>query len=316
MVVPHTTAFDWSNLHPAEGRLARSLRTTPQGCRVALLGLPDDTGIGLNGGRVGARHGPRAFREALAKYGTSHDAASDNDLARLGVFDAGDVEPAGDEIHRTHIRVAEAVDAILEQNMLPVCIGGGHDLTFPGVAALTRRLRQRNETLGGLNIDTHLDVRERVGSGMAFRRILEEGAGVVEPRLYATVGVGAFSNEPRHIEWLRQRGGELLIFDGDQHELLERFLALLGRLQSAGSLFASFDLDVLDASVAPGVSALNPMGLTPVSASLMCRALGRLKNLRYFDLMELSPPHDVQGRTARLAVHLFLHLLAGVAERS
>lgn len=97
--------------------------------------------------------------------------------------------------------------------------------------------------------------------------------------------------------------------------MLERFNALLERLGGAANLFASFDLDVLDASVAPGVSALNPMGLTPVTASIMCRSLGRLSNLRYFDLMELSPPHDVQGRTARLAVHLLLHFLAGVAER-
>ena len=315
MVVPHTTAFDWSNLHPAEGRLAKALRMSPEGCRVALLGLPDDTGVSLNDGRVGARHGPRAFREALARYGTSYDAVSGNDLAQLRIFDAGDVEPAGDEIHRTHIRVSEAVDAILQQGMLPVCIGGGHDLTSPGVAALMRRLRDKGETLGGFNIDTHLDVRDRVGSGMAFRRILEESEGVVNPRSFATVGVGAFSNDLRHIDWLRERGAELLLFDGDQHTLLEDFQGLLGRLKGVPNLFASFDLDVMDASVAPGVSALNPMGLTPVTASLMCRALGRLSNLRYFDLMELNPPHDVQGRTARLAVHLLLHFLAGVAER-
>jgi arginase family enzyme len=29
------------------------------------------------------------------------------------------------------------------------------------------------------------------------------------------------------------------------------------------------------------------------------------------DFMELSPPHDAQGRTARLAAHLFLAFLAG-----
>ncbi len=316
MVVPHTTAFDWSSLHPAEGRLARAIRSSPDGCRVALLGLPDDTGVSLNGGRIGARQGPRAFREAMARYGTAHDAVSNNDLSALGIFDAGDVEPAGDEIHRTHIRISEAVDAILQQGLLPVCIGGGHDLTYPGVAALYRRLRSAGSTLGGLNIDPHLDVRERVGSGMSFRRIIEEGEGVVDARLFATVGLGAFSNEPRHIDWLRERGSTMLVFDGDQHQLLERFMDVLEQLRAAPNLFASFDLDVLDASVAPGVSALNPMGLMPVTASLICRALGRMDNLRYFDLMELSPPHDVQGRTARLAVHLLLHLLAGVAERS
>lgn len=315
MVIPHTTAFDWSSLHPAEGRLARAIRSSPEGCRVALLGLPDDTGVSLNGGRVGARLGPRAFREAMARYGTAHDAVSHHDLAGLGLFDAGDVEPAGDEIHRTHIRVTEAVDAILQDGMLPVCIGGGHDLTGAAVAALIQQVRGTNGTLGGMNIDPHLDVRERVGSGMSFRRILNEGEGVVDPRLFATIGVGAFSNDLRHIEWLRERGSTLLLFEGDQHQLLERFIDILDQLRVAPNLFASFDLDVLDASVAPGVSALNPMGLTPVTASLICRSLGRMSNLRYFDLMELSPPHDVQGRTARLAVHLLLQFLAGVAER-
>lgn len=315
MVVPHTTAFDWSSLHPAEGRLARAIRTAPEGCRIALLGLPDDTGVSLNGGRIGARLGPRAFREALARYGTAHDAVSHHDLAELGLYDAGDVEPAGDEIHRTHIRVTEAVDAILQAGLMPVCIGGGHDLTGAAVAALIKQVRGTNGTLGGVNIDPHLDVRERVGSGMSFRRILNEGEGVVDPRLFATVGVGAFSNELRHIEWLHERGSTLLLFEGDQHQLLERLIDFLDQLRAAPNLFASFDLDVLDASVAPGVSALNPMGLTPVTASLICRSLGRMSNLRYFDLMELSPPHDVQGRTARLAVHLLLQFLAGVAER-
>jgi len=316
MAVPHTTAFDWSSLHPGEGRLAREIHASPEGCRIALLGLPDDTGVSLNGGRVGARLGPRAFREALARYGTAYDAVSRHDLSELGLFDAGDVEPAGDEIHRTHLRVTEAVDAILQLGLLPVCIGGGHDLTYPAVAALIRQKRQRGATLGGVNIDPHLDVRERVGSGMSFRRILEEGHGVVDPTLFATIGVGAFSNDPRHIDWLRQRRATLLVFNGDQHQLLERFIDLLDLLRATPSLFASFDLDVLDASVAPGVSALNPMGLTPVTASLICRSLGRMRNLCYFDLMELNPPHDVQGRTARLAVHLLLQFLAGVAERS
>lgn len=315
MAVPHTTPFDWTSVHPAEGRLARALRQSPEGCRIALLGLPDDTGIALNSGRIGARQGPRAFREALARYGTAHDAVSSNDLGQLGIYDAGDIEPAGDEIHRTHIRINEAVDAILQKGLLPVCIGGGHDLTYPGVSALIKQLRSAGQTLGGVNIDPHLDVRERVGSGMAFRRIIEEGEGVVNPKQFATIGLGAFSNEQRHINWLREHGASMLIFDGDQHQLLERFLKIVEQVKSASNLFASFDLDVLDASVAPGVSALNPMGLTPVTASLICRALGRLDNLRYFDLMELSPPHDVQGRTARLAVHLLLHFLAGVAER-
>ena len=46
----------------------------PAGSRVALVGLPDDTGVELNNGRTGASKGPAAFRAALARYGQHVDA--------------------------------------------------------------------------------------------------------------------------------------------------------------------------------------------------------------------------------------------------
>ena len=40
----------------AAGRFAAAVRTDdPEECTVALLGLPDDLGVRLNGGRPGAR---------------------------------------------------------------------------------------------------------------------------------------------------------------------------------------------------------------------------------------------------------------------
>ena len=39
---------------------------------VVLVGLPDDLGVKLNGGRPGAKDGPRVFRETLAKMGTRY----------------------------------------------------------------------------------------------------------------------------------------------------------------------------------------------------------------------------------------------------
>jgi hypothetical protein len=58
-----------------EDRFATTVaRTDPAGCRVALLGMPDDLGVRMNGGRVGAAEGPYAFRSALARYGTKRPA--------------------------------------------------------------------------------------------------------------------------------------------------------------------------------------------------------------------------------------------------
>ncbi|MCC6427482.1 MAG: formimidoylglutamase [Phycisphaerales bacterium] len=260
--------------------------------------MPDDTGVRLNGGRPGAAEGPGAFRAALAKYGVAEPDGAGFPV----VFDAGDVEPAHghDEaaLHKTHRRVTEAVGAVLELGLFPVGIGGGHDLTFPFVRAVANR----NPGMLGLYFDPHLDVRETVGSGMPFRRLVEEcGVSSLD-----NFGFNPMVNAKEHVEWFRSHGGRIN----------RTFEPLKTQLASPGPMFASFDLDVLDASQAPGVSAMNPVGIMVQQAQMVAYACGRAPGVRCFDIMELCPPHDEQGRTARAAAHLFLSFLSGFAARS
>src|SRR5687767_8945741 len=66
-MLPHTTPPSWpADLPPT--RFAAQIRTdSAEGCAIALLGLPDDLGVRLNGGRPGAAEGPTAFLAALAR---------------------------------------------------------------------------------------------------------------------------------------------------------------------------------------------------------------------------------------------------------
>src|SRR6185295_5992855 len=102
--IPHTTPGVWPE-HPSPERFATYWRSdSPQGCRAAILGIPDDLGIRLNRGRPGACGGPTALRAALARYGTAEPAG----WGWPPVFDAGDVAPApGDSegsLFETHRR--------------------------------------------------------------------------------------------------------------------------------------------------------------------------------------------------------------------
>lgn len=304
--IPHTTAPRWPK-RPV-GRFSSTIRTdSPAGCAVALLGLPDDTGVRLNHGRPGASEGPSAFRSALARMAAEAPAGFDWPL----VFDAGDVLVAATEdedesnglsdaerLHRTHSLVTEAVGAILNLGLLPVGIGGGHDLTFPFVRALADRV----SPLEVVYFDPHLDVRAEVGSGMPFRALVEQ-CGIAGLH---NVGASELVNSAEHVEYFTSHNGALHPHDGP-HEL---FAA------SGPALAGSFDLDLLDASCAPGVSAMNPCGWSSREAAAAVRAAGRCPRVRCFDIMELNPPHDRDGRTARLAAHLFLTFLRGYAERT
>lgn len=337
--IPHTTPSNWPELRA--DRFASTISVdSPEGCRVALIGLPDDTGVALNHGRLGAAGGPRAFRAALAAYGTHWDTQEMREIP-VRVYDAGDVEvvkaprPAIAEqagagapppdaasvreqmeqaLRATHDRITEAVCAAHEMGMIPVCVGGGHDLTLPTVRSLAQ---SAGAPVGGLNVDAHLDVRDTVGSGMPFRALIE--GGYVDAERFVVFGAGRFANAREHVRWLTDRGGTII---GVEKAIEHRAAMNVAFERISRGLsepaFVSVDLDSIDSGHAPGVSAVCPMGLSVPDVVRIADRAGRTPSVRHFDIMELCPPHDEPpgpGRTARVAALLFLTFIAAVAER-
>ena len=307
-MIPHTAPPVWPEGTLRPGRFAgaifsntadlledRDAADALSKCLIALVGLPDDTGVELNHGRVGAKGGPHAFRAALARYGAAIPMDEGSDQPGYPrVFDAGDII-IGRDIRETHDRVTEVTLTLLEQGLFPIAIGGGHDLTFPFVRAVSRV----HGTMSGLYLDAHLDVRPEVGSGMAFRSLVEGG---FVNRL-SVIGLDRLVNSREHYEWFTSHGGSV----GEGLTIL--------RAKSEDPAFVSLDLDVLDSAYAPGVSAKNPCGLSPWEVGDMIEAAGASAGVRCFDIMELNPVYDVDGRTARVAAHMFLRFLRGFARR-
>lgn len=313
-IVPFTRPAAWPSIKPE--RFAANIRAdTPDGCAIALLGLPDDLGVRLNNGRPGAHEGPAAFRRVLSTFGANFDQQRQTPLD-IKVYDAGDIDPApGDSeaaLHETHDRVTRALREIHSMGLLPICVGGGHDLTFPSVRALSQHI---DAPIGGVNIDPHLDVRDTVGSGMPFRSAID--AGFLDPQRFVEFGVGRFANSRAHTDYLRERFSALITIE-KARDYKSAIPVAFDRAFPAGRAdpgFVSLDLDVIDASAAPGVSAPCPDGLTVDRVLKVVERAGEHPAVRHFDIMELSPPHDSADRTARIAALCFLTFLAGFSER-
>lgn len=348
--IPHCKPGVWPDSIAPSRFAAHILQSTPATARVALLGLPDDLGVKLNNGRVGAAQGPTAFRAALAKYGVADPNPYELMISQYGpktvakldkrnaswreespfprVFDAGDVIVAHgtDEasLNETHDRVSRAAAAVVKQGLFPIAIGGGHDLTYAFVRGVIRGLEElsdvRNIKSGTskrsrptlnhcLYFDPHLDYRETVGSGMSFRKLVKENL------VHRTINAGfePLVNSKRYVAEFHEDGGVIL-----PEEWQESFLSKKSFWNKfffgANRIVCSIDLDVLDQSVAPGVSAMNPCGISVDTASKAIAAITRNPSLCCLDFMELSPPHDEGGRTARVAAHLFLVALTGLMQ--
>lgn len=273
--------------------------------RPVLLGLPYDGGIPS---RPGARFGPKGLREALAAYG-SYDGRRELDE----VVDLGDLVLAPMNGAVAHGRVEEAARGVFASGARPFFIGGDHGLSgslLRGLAAARPGLR-----LALVTLDAHLDVREytdeaSLSSGTPFRRALETSV-LTGPRT-AMIGIRRFANSRYYLSWAREQGIHLYTVD----DVAERGAVAIARealarvMADADALYVSVDIDAADAAVAPGVSAVGVGGLSSREMIDLVRTLAAEPRLAGADLMELSPPHDENARTAKLAARLFLEVLS------
>jgi formimidoylglutamase len=298
---------------PLDPRADSLLRGAPAGDepvrgRPVLLGLPYDGGIPS---RPGARFGPRALREALGGFGTFDGTRELADGG--GLLDLGDLALPSTSARIVHARAEEAARRVWTAGAVPVFVGGDHGLTgslVRGLAAARPRLQ-----LAIVSIDAHLDVRDHqdpeiISSGTPFRRALDSG--IVEGHRIAMLGLRPFANSRYHTRWVMDRG----VFLAGVDEIAARGAAFIAAealervAADADALYLSVDLDAADASVAPGVSAAGVGGLAAREMIDLVRTVARDSRLVGADLMELSPPFDQGGRTARLAARLLLEILA------
>lgn len=289
------------------GHLLGSLLAPGETPRAVLLGFPCDEGVRRNGGRQGAAQGPAAIRRAL--YRMTPDAwGLEAHAALLGrTLDAGDLALGG-ELEPDQEALGEAISGWLQQGAFPVVLGGGHETAYGHFLGYARAGRP----VEILNLDAHPDVRPLAGgkghSGSPFRQALLHPSGAC--RRYRVAALQPQSAAREHLAWLEARGGRAV-------PAAELDAARLGRLFAGlGSpALATFDLDAVDQAHAPGVSAPAARGIGPELWLAAAFLAGRTEAVSSADVCELCPPHDGEGRTARLAALTVWEILRGLAAR-
>ncbi len=289
----------------------------PNLVRAILLGVADDRGVKLNGGRHGAAEGPAKFRDYFGRLPAPPEFGPDS------VLSAGDLVGA-EHTAETHARLAEII--VVLRNRFPlarvVVVGGGHDHAYGEVLGLARWLTQTraDARLAVLNVDAHADVRPHTGephSGTPFRRLLLEPAARLDGSSFVEWGLQRASNALAHLQFLEAQGARTVFWedlpDTDAHAgaALTEILRDLAARHAALSM--SVDLDAFPQSCAPGVSAPAVVGVPPAAVVRAAARLGALPCVTQLGLYELNPRFDVDGATARLAARIAWSYLTGLA---
>ena len=282
--------------------------------------------LDLGGNRRGVDMGPSAFRiaglaERLTALGVT--VVDDGDL----VAPIPEVKSFGDpskkyirEIARVCEKLYKTSLAALEKGALPLVLGGDHSLAAGSVAATAEFVRRESKPIGLIWVDAHGDINTPASStsgnvhGMPLAALLgPEPAelsriGGVTPKVLPehTVLIGIRNLDEREKENVRaSRVHVFTMKDIDRAgiaSVVEQALAIAGK--DTGGVHVSFDLDVCDPTIAPGVGTPVKGGLDYREAHMVMEMVADSGLLRALDLVEVNPILDDRNTTATLAAEL------------
>lgn len=282
--------------------------------QVGIVGVPTDDGVKRNVGRIGAKDAPVSIREEFYKQ-TPFVIGKEKPPSNIPVFDFGDIK-IGKTLEETHDKLAEVVHSIISANIIPIVLGGGHDIAYPNFLGFSKG----KQTVGVINIDTHLDYRKPIpkrNSGTSFRQILDHHLSALNAMNFVEIGIQSFANSNEHYSELVERGATIFSLRDLREDGITKVLDLSYELAttSTDSLYVSFDVDAVRSSDAPGVSAPLPTGLTAEEFLTAALFAGKRRKTKIIDIVEVNPKYDVDGKTAKLAALAMMYFLTGVANR-
>jgi len=296
--------------------------------QVHVIGVPLD----LGGNRRGVDMGPSAFRIAgLAERVTTlgHTIVDKGDLPTP----IPETQELRDErkkyirdIAKVCTKLFQSALMSLEEGAMPLVLGGDHSLAAGSAAAAAEWARKTRELpIGLLWVDAHGDMNTPATSlsgnvhGMPLAALLGS-----EPAELSRIGGFAPKVLPAHTvligvrnldetEKVAVRDSQVHVFtmkDIDRQgiaSIVEQAVNLAGN--GTAGIHVSFDMDVCDPMIAPGVGTPVKGGLDYREAHMVMEIVADSGLMTSLDMVEVNPTLDMQNATAQLGTELVLSAL-------
>ena len=219
------------------------------------------------------------------------------------------------EIKAACARIAELVVQASTAGEIPLVLGGDHSVALGTLGGLASAHGQG----GVLWVDAHPDINtpETSPSGNVHGMPLAAALGLagpefesdawslpaIDPRRVALIGIRQLDDGERRL--LREAGVRVFTMSEIDRIGIERAVReSLDRVSGGGFVHVSFDMDVLDPVVAPGVGTPVRGGLTYREAHLALELVAESGLAGSLEIVEVNPILDRENTTALTAVEL------------
>jgi len=227
------------------------------------------------------------------------------------------------EIVRTVSLLCEKVQQSMARGEIPLVLGGDHSMAIGTISGVSTHYRQEGKKLGLLWFDAHGDANtpETTPSGnihgMPLAVVLGRGAkelvevggfasneSRVDPDRVVLIGVRSIDECERGV--LKELGIVVFTMENIDRRGIHAVTKEAIEIASAGTeaFHVSFDVDVLDPSVATGVGTPSRGGLTYREAHTAMELVAESGKLCSLEMAEVNPVLDVRNSTAEVAVEL------------
>jgi arginase len=292
--------------------------------KVRIIGVPMDLGAS----RRGVDMGPSALRVAGLHQRLKQLGRQVEDMGNIAVRQPEE-QPYGErkakyleEIADVCKETASIVRKTLEEDLMPLVLGGDHSIAVGTAAGVASHYHKDSKRVGMIWLDAHGDMNTPDTSpsgnvhGMPLASIMGYGPAelidlapvkpMIEARNIALVGVRDLDAKERKL--IKESGVHVFTMrDVDERGMREVMAdALRFASDETAGVAVSLDMDFVDPSDAPGVGTPVRGGVTYREAHLALEMIADSKSMVSMELVEINPVIDLHNTTALLGVELIL----------
>ena len=262
-----------------------------KGAHIAIVGIKEERG---NLGNVGSAQGADEVRKKLYNLKRGNGSYKIVDLGNLNI---------GHDLNETYTRVSEVCRILLEANVLPILIGGTHDLDYGQYCGY----ETLEKLVSFLNVDAFLDLEDQETSPENRKHIHK--VLLHEPNFlfsYTHLAYQSYLIDPLSVSVL-----EKLYFEAFRiGQLRTNIQEIEPAIRNADLL--SFDITAIRSSDAPGNANAQPFGLTGEEACQICWYAGQNEKLSSIGFYEYNPRWDDEhNKTASVIATMIWYFVEG-----
>jgi len=292
--------------------------------KIRIIGVPMDLGAS----RRGVDMGPSALRVAGLQARIKQLGHQVEDIGNIPVKQPEEMS-YGEKKAKYLAEISDAckdlaaiVEKTLDENMMPVVLGGDHSIAAGSLSGVAAHFKKKEKKIGLIWLDAHGDINTPESSpsgnvhGMPLAAAMGYGATElvelqgfrpkVEPQNISLVGIRDLDSQERKLA--KKSGVHVFTMrDIDERGMREVMSdAMKYAMDDTDGISVSLDMDFVDPSDAPGVGTPVRGGVTYREAHLAMEMLADTEAMVSLEVVEINPVIDEHNRTALLGVELVL----------